>query len=53
MKKRWLAGILSALMAMGMTGCGGGAADNNATGGNESGKAIELKMSYTTSETSV
>lgn len=50
--KKWLAGILSAVMVFSMVGCGGGSeapADDAADGG----EAIELKMSYTTSETSV
>ena len=48
MKKKWLAGLLSAVMVFSAVGCGGG-------GSADSGSAdpVELKMSYTTSETSV
>lgn len=49
MKKKWLAGILSAVMVFSAVGCGGGG--EAADGG--SGNPVELKMSYTTSETSV
>lgn len=50
MKKKWLAGILSAVMVFSATGCGGGGGDA-ADGG--SAAPVNLKMSYTTSETSV
>lgn len=48
--KKWLAGILSAVMVFSMAGCGG-SDSGDAKGG--SGGSTELKMSYTTSETSV
>ena len=47
MKKKWLAGILGAVMVLSAVGCGGGSTDSGSTG------SKELKMSYTTSETSV
>lgn len=47
MKKKWLAGILGAVMVFSAVGCGGGSTDSGSTG------SKELKMSYTTSETSV
>jgi len=50
MKKKWLAGILSAVMVFSAVGCGGGGGEA-ADGG--SADPIELKMSYTTAETSV
>lgn len=49
MKKKWFAGIMSVVMMCSMVGCGGGSDASNAA----DGEAIELKMSYTTSETSV
>lgn len=49
MKKKWLAGILSAVMVFSATGCGGGG--DAADGG--SAAPVKLRMSYTTSETSV
>lgn len=48
MKKKWLAGILSAVMVFTAAGCGGGD-----SAGDGSAAPINLKMSYTTSETSV
>jgi len=56
MKKKWLAGILSAVMAVSMCGCGGGDSAKKEESGDaaaNNGEVIELKMSYTTSETSV
>ncbi len=47
MKKKWLAGILGAVMVFSAAGCGGGSTDSGSAG------SKELKMSYTTSETSV
>lgn len=49
--KRWLAGILSAVTIVTMTGCGGGSGGTADSGG--SAKPIDLKLSYTTSDTSV
>ncbi len=54
MKKKWLAGILCAVMAISMSGCGGGSSSSNEGDSSaNSGETINLKMSYTTSETSV
>ncbi len=55
MKKRFLAGALCAMMAFAMAGCGSSSSSNEGgeEGGSTSGEAVELKMSYTTSETSV
>lgn len=52
MKKKWLAGILCAVMAISMSGCGG-SSSSEGDSGTDSGETINLKMSYTTSETSV
>lgn len=52
MKKKWLAGILSAVMVFSVTGCGSGGGDTAASSDGAGGSG-ELKMSYTTSETSV
>lgn len=52
MKKRWLAGILSVVMAAAMTGCGGSSSSSGGGGGSDA-KPVNLKMAYTTSETSV
>ena len=48
MKKKWLAGLLSAVMVFSAVGCGGGGSADSGDA-----KPQELKMSYTTSETSV
>ncbi|NCC14883.1 MAG: DctP family TRAP transporter solute-binding subunit [Clostridia bacterium] len=53
MKKRLLAGIMCAVMALGVAGCGGGSSSEaESTEGGEV-KAINLKMAVTPSETSV
>ncbi|KXL52359.1 2,3-diketo-L-gulonate-binding periplasmic protein YiaO precursor [Anaerotignum neopropionicum] len=54
MKKRLLAGIMCAVMALGVAGCGGSgssSAGNSNSGGEV--KAVNLKMAVTPSETSV
>ena len=51
MKKKLLAGIMCAVMALGVAGCGGGSGSGS-TGG-DGAKAVNLKMAVTTSETSV
>lgn len=50
MKKRFLAGIMCAVMALGVAGCGG-SGDSSSEGGAD--KAVNLKMAVTPSETSV
>lgn len=50
MKKRLLAGIMCAVMALGVAGCGGGGGSSE--GGGDA-KAVNLKMAVTPSETSV
>lgn len=52
MKKRLLAGIMCAVMALGVAGCGGGSSDSGSSEGGDV-KAINLKMAVTPSETSV
>ncbi|KAF5069209.1 Solute-binding protein [anaerobic digester metagenome] len=52
MKKRLLAGIMCAVMALGVAGCGGGSKSSDGSGSGEV-KAINLKMAVTPSETSV
>jgi len=52
MKKRLLAGIMCAVMALGVAGCGGGSGDSGSSEGGEV-KAVNLKMAVTPSETSV
>ncbi|WP_313530056.1 TRAP transporter substrate-binding protein DctP [Anaerotignum sp.] len=51
MKKRLLAGIMCAVMALGVAGCGGGSDSGSSEGGET--KAVNLKMAVTPSETSV
>ena len=51
MKKRLLAGVMCAVMAVAMVGCGGGSNGGSSEGG--SAKPIDLKMAVTPSETSV
>lgn len=52
MKKRLLAGIMCAVMALGVAGCGGGSSDSGSGEGGDV-KAVNLKMAVTPSETSV
>ncbi|WP_352400435.1 TRAP transporter substrate-binding protein DctP [Anaerotignum sp.] len=52
MKKRLLAGIMCAVMALGVAGCGGGSSDSGSSEGGDV-KAVNLKMAVTPSETSV
>ena len=55
-KKRWLAGILGVVMAIAtMAGCSGTSNNDDGNGGNQNNSAspVNLKLSYTTSDTSV
>lgn len=54
MKKRLLAGIMCAVMALGVAGCGGGSeASTEGSGEGAKVEAVNLKMAVTPSETSV
>ncbi len=53
MKKRLLAGIMCAVMALGVAGCGGGSESESSNSGGGETKTINLKMAVTPSETSV
>ncbi|MFV0315022.1 MAG: TRAP transporter substrate-binding protein DctP [Anaerotignum sp.] len=53
MKRRFLAGIMCAVMAFGIAGCGSSADTQDAADAGGEVEAIDLKMAVTTSETSV
>lgn len=53
MKKKFLAGIMCAVMALGVAGCGGGGSSKGESAEGGEVKAINLKMAVTPSETSV